>query len=305
MSPADASLRFLVPSVFAIVFALISAVPCPALAQQPSVKDSEIRGTVTSTNGAEAGVWVIAETMDLPTRYSKIVVTDDQGRYLIPDLPKSNYTLWTRGYVLVDGQKVQSAPGKAVDLKATAAPDAKAAAQYYPAIYWYAMLAVPPASDFPGTGAKGNGMPEILKSQGQWLDIIKTDGCYSCHQLGNAATRTVPPALGRFANTQEAWEARIQVGQASENMINNIGRLDTQRALKLFAEWTDKINAGALPAERPSRPQGGERNVVITQWDWSDPKAYLHNEIASDKRAWLVPPGPDGGCSYDPYDPYP
>lgn len=170
----------------------------PALAQQPPVKDNEIRGTVASANGAEAGVWVIAETLDLPTRYSKIVVTDDQGRYLIPDLPKANFTLWTRGYGLVDGQKVQSAPGKVVDLKATVALDAKAAAQYYPAIYWYAMLAVPPASDFPGTGAKGNGIPETLKSQGQWLDIVKTDGCYTCHQLGEVATRTISPGLGTF-----------------------------------------------------------------------------------------------------------
>src|SRR3954447_15771335 len=153
MSPADAPRRFLVYSVLAIVLALTGAVPLPALAQQPSVKDNEIRGTVTSTNGAEAGVWVIAETRDLPTRYSKIVVTDDQGRYLIPDLPKANYTLWTRGYGLIDGQKVQSAPGNTVDLKATVAPDARAAAQYYPAIYWFAMLAVPPASDFPGSGA--------------------------------------------------------------------------------------------------------------------------------------------------------
>src|SRR3954464_4780157 len=206
------------------------------------------------------------------------------GRGLIPVLPKANYTLWTRGYGLVDGPKVRSAPGKAVDLKANIARDAKTAAQYYPAIYWYAMLAVPPASDFPGTGATGNGMPETLKSQGQWLDLVKTDGCYTCHQLGEAATRTIPPALGHFANAQDAWEARIQVGQASENMINNIGRLDTQRALKLFAEWTDKINAGALPTDHPSRPQRVERNLVITQWDWSDPKAYMHDEIASDKR---------------------
>src|ERR1051325_6988165 len=231
MSPADAPLRFLVYSVFALILALTGAVPPPALAQQLPVKDNEIRGTVTSSNGAEGGVWVIAETRDLPTRYSKIVVTDDQGRYLIPDLPKANYTLWTRGYGLVDGPKVQSAPGKAVDLKATVASDAKEAARYYPAIYWYAMLAVPPASEFPGTGAKGNGIPETLKTQGQWLDIVKTDGCYTCHQLGEASTRTIPPELGHFASTFEAWEARIQTGQASSNMVTNIGRLDTQRAL--------------------------------------------------------------------------
>ena len=107
-------------------------------------------------------------------------------------------------------------------------------------------------------------MPATLKSQGQWLDIVKTDGCYSCHQLGNKATRTIPKALGQFENSTEAWEARIQSGQASENMVSNIGRLDTQRALKLFADWTDRIAAGELPAEQPSRPQGVERNVVVT-----------------------------------------
>src|SRR5258708_1926724 len=60
--------------------------------------DKDIRGTVTSTKGAEAGVWVIAETTDLPTKFTKIVVTDDNGRYLLPDLPKANYKLWVRGY---------------------------------------------------------------------------------------------------------------------------------------------------------------------------------------------------------------
>ncbi len=43
-----------------------------------------IEGTVSGVNGAEAGVWVIAETRSLPTKYAKIVVTDDRGRYVIP-----------------------------------------------------------------------------------------------------------------------------------------------------------------------------------------------------------------------------
>ena len=43
---------------------------------------------VASSKGPEAGVWVIAETTYLPTRYIKEVVTDDRGRYLIPDLPE-------------------------------------------------------------------------------------------------------------------------------------------------------------------------------------------------------------------------
>src|ERR1017187_4093134 len=108
-----------------------------------SVKADEIGGVVSSPSGPEAGVWVIAETTDLPTRYIKEVVTDDQGRYLLPDLPKAKYTVWARGYGLVDSPKVQAEPGKLVDLKPTVAPDAKTAAQYYPANYWYAMLKVP------------------------------------------------------------------------------------------------------------------------------------------------------------------
>ena len=88
---------------------------------------------VTGANGPEAGVWVIAETADLPTKFAKIVVTDDQGRYLVPDLPKANYTVWVRCYGLVDSAKIQTEPGKIVDLKATPAPGPAAAAQYYPA----------------------------------------------------------------------------------------------------------------------------------------------------------------------------
>ena len=62
-----------------------------------NVKGGDIGGVVTGPHGPEAGVWVIAETHDFPTRYAKIVVTDDQGRYLVPDLPKAKYQLWVRG----------------------------------------------------------------------------------------------------------------------------------------------------------------------------------------------------------------
>src|SRR6516164_6390112 len=81
------------------------------------IKASDIGGVVASTKGPEAGVWVIAETTDLPTRYIKEVVSDDRGRYLLPDLPKANYFVWARGYGLVDSPKAQSQPGKIVDLK--------------------------------------------------------------------------------------------------------------------------------------------------------------------------------------------
>src|ERR1700760_4422595 len=130
-----------------------------AAKQNPAfeVKGDEIGGIVTSASGPEAGVWVIAETTDLPTRYIKEVVTDDQGRYLIPGLPPASYDVWARGYGLVDSPKIRTAAGKRVDLKPSVAPDARAAAQYYPANYWYAMLKVPSENEFPGTGPQGNG----------------------------------------------------------------------------------------------------------------------------------------------------
>jgi hypothetical protein len=248
------------------------------------VGDNDLGGVVTSANGVEAGVWVIAETTDLPTKLAKIVVTDDRGRYVMPELPKATYRVWVRGYGLVDSTKAQITPGKVLNLRAVVAPTPAAAAEYYPAIYWYSMLKVPVKTEFPGTGAKGNGVPESLKSQAQWLDIVKTNGCYTCHQLGNKATRTIPEEFGHFKSSVEAWERRIQSGQAMTQMVTNIGRLDTQRAVKLFADWTDRIAAGELPASMPLRPEGVERNIVVTVWDWAGPKDYLHDEVSTDKR---------------------
>src|SRR3989442_4152890 len=152
----------------------------------------DIGGVVTGANGPEAGVWVIAETTELPTKFTKIVVTDDQGRYVMPDLPKATYSVWVRGYGLVDSPKVRTAPGKMLNLTAVMAPNAAAAAEHYPAIYWYSMLKIPDKSLFPGTGATGNGMLVTLTSQAQWVNTVKTTGCMSCHALGTKGTRTIP-----------------------------------------------------------------------------------------------------------------
>src|SRR6267143_7264161 len=105
---------------------LLAACQVPPGASQsavagPRVGASDLGGTVTSANGPEAGVWVIAETADLPTKFGKIVVTDDRGRYLIPELPKANYSVWVRGYGLVDSPKVQATPGKILNLNAAVA----------------------------------------------------------------------------------------------------------------------------------------------------------------------------------------
>ena len=119
-------LAWIVAAVVGLV--LLFATQIPTSARQaagpaPAVDNDDIGGTVTGPAGPEAGVWVIAETSDLPTKFVKIVVTDDRGRYLIPDLPKASYAVWTRGYGLVDSAKTQAVPGKIVDLKATVAPN--------------------------------------------------------------------------------------------------------------------------------------------------------------------------------------
>src|SRR4029450_7151808 len=150
---------------------------------------------------------------DLPTKFVKIVVTDDRGRYLLPDLPKANYTVWVRGYGLVDSQKVQTAPGKNLNLTAVVAPNPKAAAEYYPAGYWFSLLRVPEKNVFPGTGPGGNGISPEIESQAEWLRNVKSGGCMACHQLGNKATREIPAALGTFPSSVHPWDRAIQWGR--------------------------------------------------------------------------------------------
>ncbi len=214
----------------------------------------------------------------------KIVVTDDQGRYVMPDLPKANYTVWVRGYGLVDSAKVTTVPGKIVNLTAVPAPNEAAAAEYYPPVYWLSMAKIPDSSEFPGTGNDRNGINPNIKSQAQFLSTFKTDGCFHCHGIGTKATRTLSPALGEFKTSQDAWLRRIQSGQASKDMVETIERFGTFRGAQMLADWTDRVAKGELPATKPQRPQGLERNLVITEWEWSGPKTYLHDEVATDKR---------------------
>ena len=244
-----------------------------------AIDADDIGGVVTGPHGPEAGVWVIAETRDLPTRFAKMVVTDDRGRYVVPDLPAAKYQLWVRGYGLVDSPKVDAAPGRHVNLTAVPAPNEAAAAQYYPAIYWFAMLKIPDKDQF---GGKSD-IPEKM-TQVDWLTTIKNQSCVGCHQLGQLATRTIPAALGQFKSGEEAWIRRVQAGQAAPLMVNQLAGKLGGVPFKYFGEWTDRIAEGELPFAKPPRPQGVERNIVVTTWDWSDGKKYLHDLISSDKR---------------------
>ena len=245
----------------------------------------DIAGVVAGPDGPEPGVWVIAETRELPTRHIKIVVTDDQGRYLVPDLPAATYDVWVRGYGLVDSGKVQAEPGETLDLTAVPAPDARAAAEYYPAQYWFSLLQLPAPDEFPGTGSQGNGISPGIESQGAWISgVVSTDGCTGCHALGNKATREIPDSFGDFDSHVAAWDRRIKSGQAGVNMDTRLNQVGRRPALEMYADWTDRIEAGEYPPTAPPRPQGVERNVVVSLWDWADPRAYMHDLISADKR---------------------
>jgi hypothetical protein len=206
------------------------------------------------------------------------VVTDDRGRYLIPDLPKGDYELWVRGYGLLDSDPVSAATGTVRNLTAKVAPSPKDAAQYYPSNYWLSLLQFPPESDFPGPSSKA-----AVKFRGQWVNGVK-NGCEECHQLGDKATREIPANLGHFDSSSEAWRHRISVGQVGPRMNDNLIHFGLNRAIPMLADWTDRIASGEYPQEVPPRPQGIERNLVITEWDWGTAKDYYHDLITTDRR---------------------
>ncbi len=259
------------------IFLVAGAAACDATVESSSsipMDNDDIAGVVSGETGPEAGVWVIAETADFDTFYARIVVTDADGRYLVPDLPDAKYQLWVRGYGLEDSDKLEAAPGDTVDLNVLAAADAAAAAQVYPAAYWYAMLELPTKEE----------VADIPGGLNNYLMWIKNMGCVGCHQMGNLATRTFPASLGKFESSEQAWSRRIASGQAGGYMTRLASGLLKGLPVRYYADWTDRIAAGETPADIPARPRGLERNVVITVRDWSRPKAYMHDLSGTDRR---------------------
>jgi hypothetical protein len=242
-------------------------------AQSPALDADDIGGIVSSAAGPEAGVWVIAETEDLDTRFARIVVTDDNGRYVVPDLPDAEYSVWVRGYGLLDSAHQDARPGATLDISVAAAPDAASAAAAYPAAYWYSMMKVPSESE----------LDHLPGGQNEYLTWMKNMGCVGCHQLGQYSTRTIPESLGPFDTHAQAWQRRIQSGQAGGFMTGIVGRLGGV-PYEYLGDWTERVAAGETPATAPERPSGVERNVVATIRDWANEKVYLHDLISTDRR---------------------
>ena len=256
----------------------------PARAQKTSGA-GYIMGVVQGARGPEAGVWVIAETKDLLTNFIKIVVTDDQGRFMLPELPNANYKVWVRGYGLVDSVPIEVKPSTTgVTLEATAAKTAQEAAKVYPGNYWLSLLEPPAKSLFPGTGPQGNGMGTKMLSQNHWINSLKSD-CNFCHQLGSQMTRTVDDVLKakpELKTHAEAWEWRLGTGVRGTAMYSVLTTQGKDPSLKVFSDWTERVAKGEVPPA-PPRPKGIERNVVVTLWDVGDDHSFMHDEISTDK----------------------
>lgn len=228
------------------------AAPPASPARAPATSDF-IEGRVTSGDGApEAGVWVIAETASLPTPYRKIVVTGDDGSFVLPELPEAEYEVWVRGYGLADSPRTPATRGARVELKATLADSVQHAAAIYPASYWLSILDIPHANP------------------AAWANQFKL-GCQLCHQVGSAPTRN---------KTRDLYDAGLRKARWMHTTAEGLGRAPLLDAL---AAWSARIQAGEVP-EAPPRPSGIERNLVITQWAWGDGTTYAHDEIATDKR---------------------
>ena len=194
-----------------------------------AIDADDIGGVVASAKGPEAGVWVIAETTDLPAKFAKMVVTDDQAHYVLPDLP-----------------------------------DGRAAAQVYPANYWLSLLKIP----------KGDLSDKDV--------VIETKRCFSCHQVGDVATREISKNLGSYKSGLEKWDHHVTMGPSGPGMASNFKAMGAQR--KAYADWTDRIAEGAYPKQIPPRPTGVERNLVISMWDWAMPTSRRSDVAATDER---------------------
>jgi hypothetical protein len=208
----------------------------------------------------------------------------------------------------VDSTPTQAAPGRLINLKAVIAPTPKDAAKYYPADYWYSLIQVPDKGEFPmkptpppayaaaaqsaGPATSGpSGDEEFtaqkssgMENQQQWIDTMKR-GCQSCHQIGDSATRNITHLTKyNVTSSGQAWATRLHFSQKGSQMMRVLARyVDQDRAIKMFADWTDRIAAGEVPPA-PPRPQGIERNVVITMWDWGKFQSLVHDEVSTDRR---------------------
>ena len=256
--------------------ALLAAPPTRLSAQQSTppgvtVGATDIGGAVRSASGPEAGVWVIAETTDLPTKFAKMRRHRRSGPLRHPrsaarQLQGLGARLWA-GRFAEDARQAgpasQSHGGAGAERgggRALLSGD----------------LLVLDDEDSAGQAisAARTDIPENI-TQANWLKQMNNIDCIGCHQLGQESTRTIPAQFGKFKSGEEAWMRRIQSGQSGEMMTNQLAGQFGGAPFKYFGDWTDRVAKGELPKAKPPRPQGVERNIVVTSWEWSTPTSTI------------------------------
>ena len=164
-----------------------------------------------------------------------------------------NYQVWVRGYGLVDSPKLRAKPGQQLNLTAVPAPNEAAAAHYYPAIYWYTMMKIPPAKDFGGS----TDIPKDI-TQDTWRQRMNNVDCIGCHQLGQESTRTIPAAFGEFKSGEDAWMRRVPSGQTGEMDGQPARRTARRRAVQVFRRL-DRPRRQGRAAEVQAAAAAGHR----------------------------------------------
>jgi hypothetical protein len=101
--------------------------------------------------------------------------------------------------------------------------------------------------------------------------------------MGNKATREIEPGLGTFDSPSLAWERRLMSGQVGPQMTNTLNKFGHDRGLAMFADWSNRIAAGELPPA-PPRPQGIERNFVVTLWEVDTDRSFIHDVVSTNER---------------------
>ena len=167
--------------------------------------------------------------MALATPFRKIVVTDEAGRYLVPDLPGRIMSCGWR-LRLVDSPPVAAHAGRSRRVAGCRrARRARGGADLAGELLVLAVEVPPETSSSRGPGPNGNGIAPEVVTQHQSISTIKA-GCNVCHQLGDLATREIPQvASGRSGRSGDAWDMRTQAGRTGTAMISAINGTSAAR----------------------------------------------------------------------------
>jgi hypothetical protein len=211
---------------------------------------------------AGSGRVVIAETRDLPTPFAKIVVTDERGRYVVPDLPPASYRVWVRGYGSSIRRKSRPPRGRR---KSYCGGRAKRGRRG-PTLPGDLLV-------FHAQGAATSEFPiGKVADQPEWLNVIKSA----------AATRVTRWHAGNShdlegARSVQGFHASVGPAHPVRSGADADGaryRAARRAARARIVRRLDRPDRGGRAAVRDAAAAAGiERNVVLTLWDWSTPPA--------------------------------